>query len=233
MATHEVQAIGPRKIIVQITRAVTYLVYFYLIAVEIILLLGFFLLLFGANSSASFTQWAYRNLDRVMEPFRGIFAPIELGTTSADVQAVFDTAVLFAMIVYGIIAIVISCADHMVDRSTAVSRGGRSRCRVSPGARSAGCRGASTGHAADCDDLPPDSGRPADCGTDLSGRAGSAVLDPRPRARPVSQLPGSPRTPHRNRTRLRSPPSVGRADRPRASSNRRASPGSRRLRTRT
>ncbi len=108
MTTHEVQAIGPRKIMVQLARAVTYLVYFYLIAVEIILLLGFFLLLFGANSSASFTQWAYRNLDRVMEPFRGIFAPIELGTTSADVQAVFDTAVLFAMIVYGIIAIVMS-----------------------------------------------------------------------------------------------------------------------------
>ncbi len=108
MTTHEVQAIGPRKIIVQLTRAVTYLIYFYLIAVEIILILGFFLLLFGANSSASFTQWAYRNLDRVMEPFRGIFAPIELGTTSADVQAVFDTAVLFAMIVYGIIAIVMS-----------------------------------------------------------------------------------------------------------------------------
>ena len=112
MTTHEVQAIGPRKIIVQLTRAVSYLVYFYLIAVEIILLLGFFLLLFGANSSASFTQWAYRNLDRVMEPFRGIFAPIELGTTSGDVQAVFDTAVLFAMIVYGIIAICHQLADH-------------------------------------------------------------------------------------------------------------------------
>ncbi len=164
MTTHEVQAIGPRKIIVQLTRAVTYLVYFYLIAVEIILLLGFFLLLFGANSSASFTQWAYRNLDRVMEPFRGIFAPIELGTTSADVQAVFDTAVLFAMIVYGIIAIVHELADHMADRSTAVSRGGRSRCRVSPGARSTGCRGASTWACRRRDDLPPGSGRSADCG---------------------------------------------------------------------
>ena len=194
MTTHEVQAIGPRKIIVQLTRAVTYLVYFYLIAVEIILLLGFFLLLFGANSSASFTQWAYRNLDRVMEPFRGIFAPIELGTTSADVQAVFDTAVLFAMIVYGIIAIVMSWADHLADRSTAVSRGGRSRRRVSPGARSTGCRGASTWHAADRDDLPPGSGRSADCGTALSRRAGSAVLDRRPCtvAIPVDRITESP-----------------------------------------
>ena len=82
--------------------------YFYIIAVEIILILGFFLLLFGANQSAEFTQWAYRNLERVMEPFRGIFAPIELGTTSGNVQSIFDTSVVFAMIVYGIIGSVLS-----------------------------------------------------------------------------------------------------------------------------
>ena len=86
-------------------RAISYLVYFYLIVVEIILLIGFFLLLFGANPTAGFTQWAYRNLERVMEPFRGIFAPIELGTTGNDVAAVFDTSVLFAMIIYGIVAL--------------------------------------------------------------------------------------------------------------------------------
>ena len=40
-----------------------------------------------------------------MAPFRGIFAPIELGTTGNDVAAVFDTSVLFAMIIYGIVAL--------------------------------------------------------------------------------------------------------------------------------
>ena len=75
--------------------------------VEVILLIGFFLLLFGANPTAGFTQWAYRNLDRVMDPFRGIFSPIELGTTGNDVQATFDTSVLFAMIIYGILALVL------------------------------------------------------------------------------------------------------------------------------
>lgn len=84
MTRENVPAIGPRKAVVWITRAISYLLYFYIIAVEIILILGFFLLLFGANPSAEFTQWAYRNLDRVMEPFRGIFTPIELGTTSGD-----------------------------------------------------------------------------------------------------------------------------------------------------
>jgi hypothetical protein len=107
--THEtVPAIGPRKAVVWITRAISYLLYFYIIAVEIILILGFFLLLFGANPSAEFTQWAYRNLDRVMEPFRGIFTPIELGTTNGNIEAVFETSVLFAMIVYGIVGAVVS-----------------------------------------------------------------------------------------------------------------------------
>lgn len=105
MITSESKALSERKAIVWALRAVSYLVYFYLIVVEIILVIGFFLLLFGANPTAGFTQWAYRNLDRVMDPFRGIFSPIELGTTGNDVAATFDTSVLFAMIIYGIVAL--------------------------------------------------------------------------------------------------------------------------------
>ena len=108
MITENSPALAERRVIILIARAISYLVYFYLIVVEIILLIGFFLLLFGANPSAGFTEWAYRNLDRVMKPFRGIFTPIELGTTSADVPATFDTSVLFAMIVYGILALLLS-----------------------------------------------------------------------------------------------------------------------------
>jgi len=108
MITTESKALGERKAIVWALRAISYLVYFYLIVVEIILLIGFFLLLFGANPTAGFTQWAYRNLDRVMDPFRGIFSPIELGTTGNDVAATFDTSVLFAMIIYGIVALLFS-----------------------------------------------------------------------------------------------------------------------------
>ena len=108
MITENSPALAERRVIILIARAISYFVYFYLIVVEIILLIGFFLLLFGANPSAGFTEWAYRNLDRVMDPFRGIFTPIELGTTSADVPATFDTSVLFAMIVYGIVALLLS-----------------------------------------------------------------------------------------------------------------------------
>jgi hypothetical protein len=110
MITTDSRALSERKVVVWIARAISYLVYFYLIVVEIILFIGFFLLLFGANPTAGFTEWAYRNLDKVMEPFRGIFSPIELGTTSTDVPATFDTSVLFAMIIYGIIALLFSAA---------------------------------------------------------------------------------------------------------------------------
>ena len=67
-----------------VARFISYLAYVYIIFVEVILFLGFFLLLFGANPSSSFVEWAYRNLDRAMKPFRGIFTPIELGTTNGN-----------------------------------------------------------------------------------------------------------------------------------------------------
>ena len=87
MAFQHLDVLRLRKGFVLATRVVSYLIYFYVIVVEIILIIGFFLLLFGANPSAGFTQWAYRNLDRVMEPFRGIFTPIQLGTTSGNVDS--------------------------------------------------------------------------------------------------------------------------------------------------
>jgi hypothetical protein len=65
--------------------------------------MGFFLLLFGANPDAGFSEWVYRGLDRVMAPFRGIFEPVPLNGNS-----VLDTSVMFAMIVYGIACLFLS-----------------------------------------------------------------------------------------------------------------------------
>jgi hypothetical protein len=115
MAHPTTDTIRARKIMVWISRAISYVVYFYLIAVEIILGLGFFLLLFGANPSAGFTEWVYRNLERVMEPFRGIFTPIQLGTTDGNVPSILETSVLFAMIIYGIIAMVFSSLTNWLN----------------------------------------------------------------------------------------------------------------------
>ena len=97
-----------RKVILWGSRAVSYFVYLYILFVEMILFFGFFFLLFGANPSAGFTEWLYRSLERAMEPFRGIFTPIELGTTSgSEVLSVFDTSVLFAMIVYMVLGLIV------------------------------------------------------------------------------------------------------------------------------
>jgi len=92
-----------RRTMLVLARCLTYLVYAYVVFTEFVLLLGFVLLLFGANPDPPFVQWAYRALDRAMEPFRGIFTPIELGETSGNVEAVLDTSILFAMVVYGMV----------------------------------------------------------------------------------------------------------------------------------
>lgn len=80
-------------------RALSYLVYAFTVFALVILLLGFILLLFGANPEAPFAEWVYRSLDRVMKPFRGIFEEIPLNGNS-----VLDLSVIFAMVVYGIAA---------------------------------------------------------------------------------------------------------------------------------
>jgi uncharacterized protein YggT (Ycf19 family) len=88
--------------VVKVGRALVYLVYFFVLLCLAILVMGFFLLLFGANPEASFAEWVYRALDRVMKPFRGIFQSIQLNG-----QSVLDVSVVFAMIVYGIVALVL------------------------------------------------------------------------------------------------------------------------------
>ena len=98
-----------RRITLWIARALSYFVYFYILVVLVILFMGFFLLLFGANPDAGFAEWVYRSMDRAMKPFRGIFTPIELGTTSGnEVESVFETSVLFAMFVYGMVGLAVS-----------------------------------------------------------------------------------------------------------------------------
>ena len=91
----------------RVARALVYLVYFWVMLSIAILVMGFFLLLFGANPDAPFSEWAYRSLDRVMAPFRGIFESVQLNG-----ESVLDTSVLFAMIVYGIVGIALSALIH-------------------------------------------------------------------------------------------------------------------------
>ena len=108
---------GARESLTWLVRAIGYLIYGYVIVVEIILAVGFVLKLFGANPSAGFVEWWYRGLDRVMAPFRGIFTPLDLGTTGNEVEAVLDTSILFAMVIYAVVMLFVRGAiDWMSHR---------------------------------------------------------------------------------------------------------------------
>ena len=112
-----------RRAALWLSRGISYVAYAYLMIVEIILFLGFLLLLLGANPSSSFVDWVYRSMDRAMRPFRGIFEPIEIGVTQADVPSIFETSVVFAMIVYAILALVIhSLAEWLNGRLLRLDR---------------------------------------------------------------------------------------------------------------
>src|SRR4051794_27527945 len=111
-AHHSSASIG----IVRGARALTYLVYAFVMFSLIILVLGFFLLLFGANPDASFAEWVYRSLERVMAPFRGLFEPVQLTGDS-----VLDTSVLFAMIIYSILGMTLrALIDWLTERLIAL-----------------------------------------------------------------------------------------------------------------
>ncbi len=81
-------------------RALVVFVYAFVLIDLVMLTLGFFLRLFGASTEAEFTRWVYRSVDRIMEPFRGIFPSHAVSDVS-----VLDVSLLFAMIVYSILGI--------------------------------------------------------------------------------------------------------------------------------
>ncbi len=92
-------------------KVLVWLIYAYFVLAVVILVLEFFLLLFGASTDASFTEWVYRSGDRVLEPFRGIFP-----THTVNGESVIDFAVLFAIIVYGMLAMAFHALVTWIDR---------------------------------------------------------------------------------------------------------------------
>ena len=94
---------SPLPVFLKIARVIVWIVYAIVLATAILLTLNFLLRLFGANSDNAFVVWVYRSTDRAMQPFRGIFPTKQLN----DSSAALDFSVLFAALVYFIIALVI------------------------------------------------------------------------------------------------------------------------------
>lgn len=104
--------------ILRLAKGVVVFVYAVVTLCLVLLALGFVLQLFGASTTADFTEWVYRSVDRIMEPFRGMFPSRELGEGS-----IVDFSLLFAMIVYSIVAIALhALVSWLADRVMRVRR---------------------------------------------------------------------------------------------------------------
>ena len=93
------------------TRWFILFVYGFVMASVTILTIAFFLRLFNANVSAPFVEWIYRSAARIMQPFRGIFPPIE-----GESGSVFDVSILFAMMMYLLFAMAMHSLIDAIDR---------------------------------------------------------------------------------------------------------------------
>lgn len=88
------------ELMILAARALVIVIYAVVLVTFVLLALGFFLLLAGASSEAPFVEWVYRNTDRAMQPFRGMFPVREI-----DGESVFDASLLFAAVFYCFFAI--------------------------------------------------------------------------------------------------------------------------------
>lgn len=100
-----------------ISRALILFVYGFAIACIVVLAIAFFLQLFNANQTAPFVDWVYRAAKRIMQPFRGIFPSVE-----GEQGSVFDVSMLFAMFMYGLLALGLHALIAWIDRKIASIR---------------------------------------------------------------------------------------------------------------
>jgi uncharacterized protein YggT (Ycf19 family) len=115
-------------LVLRVARAIVFLVYAVVTVCLALLVLGFVLRLFGASTDAEFTRWVYRQVDWIMQPFRGMFPP-----RSVSDRSVVDFSLLFAMILYAIVALALHAFVSWLARHIAqMTRGTRRRSAGPP-----------------------------------------------------------------------------------------------------
>lgn len=97
--------------LIKVARWAVMFVYAIALIAIVILTIAFFLKLFGASTTAPFTQWVYRSSDRFMQPFRGIFPSVEVSDNS-----VLDVSLLFGMLMYTLFALAVHALVEWLDR---------------------------------------------------------------------------------------------------------------------
>ncbi len=101
----------------RVTRVLTWLVYAFAIVAIAFLIMAFFLELFNANESTPFVEWVDKATRRLMQPFRGIFPEVE-----GESGSVFDASLLFAILIYGMLALGMHALLDWIDRKMAAAR---------------------------------------------------------------------------------------------------------------
>ena len=94
-----------------VAKVLLWFVYAWVVVNLVLLFLAFILRLLGANPEAGFAEWVYRSVERSMAPFRGLFEPLVISD-----QSVLDTSLLFAMIIYGFVALLLHAAIDWLGR---------------------------------------------------------------------------------------------------------------------
>jgi uncharacterized protein YggT (Ycf19 family) len=105
-----------------VTRVLTWLIYAFAVTAIAFLSTAFFLELFNANESAPFVRWVERATRVLMQPFRGIFPAVE-----GENGSVFDAALLFAIFMYGLLALAMHALLDWINRKMAAARAAETR----------------------------------------------------------------------------------------------------------
>ncbi|HEU4354327.1 MAG TPA: YggT family protein [Actinomycetota bacterium] len=131
-----------RSPVYRVSRALTWLVYAFAVVAIVFLATAFFLELFNANESTPFVEWVDRATKRLMQPFRGIFPAVE-----GENGSVFDASLLFAMFMYGLLAMAMHALLDWIDRRMFAARSAEI-ARATAAAQAAASRQASMPAAA-------------------------------------------------------------------------------------
>lgn len=101
-----------------VTRLVLGLINFFLAVAEVFLGVRVLLRFFAANPDNGFVQWVYNSSGVLMQPFRGIFPTEVIGKNH-----VVDFSALFAMVVYGLVALAfVALANWLTPTTTVVKK---------------------------------------------------------------------------------------------------------------
>jgi len=107
-----------KRWILWVGRLFTLFIYVVFLAYAVIVGIAFVLQLLGANPDADFADWIYRAAANITEPFRGIFP-----TTQVSDRSTFNASLLFALIIYLVVAVILhGIVDWLARRIAGIDR---------------------------------------------------------------------------------------------------------------